>query len=134
VIVADVNLLVYLLVRGLFTAAAERALRRDRRWVAPRSHRSELLNVLATNVRAGFVRADTFDGLWRRAHRTVATPPDPDPSTVLSLSVKSSIATYDCEYVAMARQRHLKFVTNDGPAMRAFPDVAVSLEDFAAGR
>ena len=134
-IVADVNLLVYLLVRGEFTPLAERALRRDRRWVAPRSHRAELLNVLATNVRAGVVRADTFDSLWRRAYRTVATPTDPDPSEVLRLSVDSRIATYDCEYVAMARRRRrLRLVTNDGPVQRAFPDVAIRLEDFADRR
>ena len=133
-IVADVNLLVCLLVHGEFTSLAERALRRDRRWVAPRSHRGELLNVLATNVRAGTVRAETFDSLWRRAYRTVATPADPDPAEVLRLSVESRIATYDCEYVAMARQRRLRLVTNDGPMQRAFPDLATRLVDFAEGR
>jgi len=134
VIVADVNLLVYLLVSGEFTLLAERALRRDRRWIAPRSHRAELPNVLATNVRAGVVRIETFDSLWRRAYRTVATPADSDPAEVLRLSVESRIATYDCEYVAMARQRRLRLVTNDGPMQRAFPDVAVRLVDFAEGR
>src|SRR4051794_20038657 len=53
VIVADVNLLVYLLINGPFTSDAERAFARDRRWIAPQSHRFELLNVLSTNVRAG---------------------------------------------------------------------------------
>ncbi len=133
-IVADVNLLVYLIVQGEFTPLAEQALRRDRRWVAPRSHRAELLNVLATNIRAGVIRIETFEELWRRAHRTVATPTDPDPTDALRLSVGSRIATYDCEYVAMARARRLRLVTNDGPMRRAFPDVTVSLEDFAAGR
>jgi predicted nucleic acid-binding protein len=52
-IVADVNLLAYLLIEGEFTEIAERAYARDRRWIAPRSHRFELLNVLATNARAG---------------------------------------------------------------------------------
>ena len=133
-IVADVNLVVYLLVQGEFTPLAEWALRRDRRWVAPRSHRAELLNVLATTVRAGVIRADAFPPLWRRAYRTVATPTDPDPFDVFRLSVESRIATYDCEYAAMARQRRLRLVTNDRPMRRAFPDVAVSLEDFAAGK
>ena len=133
-IVADVNLLVYLLIDGEFTPLAERALRRDRRWVAPRSHRAELLNVLATTVRAGVIRAGAFAPIWRRAYRTVATPADPDPFDVFQLSVESRIATYDCEYVAIARQRRLRLVTNDRPMRRAFPDVAVSLEDFAAGK
>ena len=133
-IVADVNLLVYLLVDGDFTAAAEQAYRRDRRWVAPRAHRFELLNVLATHVRAGSVPLDDADALWRRAFRLVSTPWDVEPMDVLRLSVQSRTATYDCEYVVLARQRRLKVVTNDGGMLARFPDVAVSIADFAAGR
>jgi predicted nucleic acid-binding protein len=135
VIVADVNLLVYLLISGPFTSDAERAFARDRRWIAPRSHRFELLNVLSTNVRAGTIKLDQADVLWRKAFRLVVLPTtDVEPMDVLKLSVNSKVATYDCEYVVLARLRRLKLVTNDGGILRAFPDVAVSIGDFAAGK
>jgi predicted nucleic acid-binding protein len=134
VIVADVNLLVYLLIDGPFTEAAEAAYRRDRRWVAPRSHRFELLNVLATNVRAGVVTLDQADEAWREAFRLVSTPWDADQVDVLKLSVESRIATYECEYVVLARQRHLRVVNQDGRMLEHFPDTAVSIADFASGK
>lgn len=131
-IVADVNLLAYLLISGPHTADAERAFARDRRWIAPRSHRFELLNVLSTNIRAGSIKLEQADALWRKAFRLVSTPTEVDPMDVLKLSVDSKVATYDCEYVVLARMKRLKLVTNDGGILRAFPDVAVRIEDFAA--
>lgn len=133
-IVADVNLLVYLLIDGEFTEAAERCRLRDRRWIAPRSHRFEFLNVLATNVRAGVIERNNVDELWKRAFRLMVTAQDVDPMNILDLSVASKIATYDCEYVALARDRRLRLVTNDRKVLETFEDVAVSIEDFADGR
>ena len=128
------NLLAYPLIEGEFTAAAEQAYRRDRRWVAPRAHRFELLNILATNVRAGVVSVAQAEVAWLRVFRLVSTSCDAAPMDVLRLSVQAQTATYDCEYVALAGERRLRVVTNDGGMLRRFPDVAVSIVDFAAGQ
>ena len=50
-IVADTNLVAYLLIEGDQTAAARRVWERDRDWILPPLWRSEYLNVLATLVR-----------------------------------------------------------------------------------
>jgi predicted nucleic acid-binding protein len=50
------------------------------------------------------------------------------------LSVETKIATYDCEFVVLARRLKLRLVTKDKALLRAFPDVAVSIEDFASGK
>ncbi len=133
-IVAAVNLLVYLLIDGDFTKSAERVFARDRRWIAPRYHRAELLNVLATNVREGVIPEEMFEKLWRKAFRLVATPTEVEPIETLRLAVASRISTYDCEYVALARLRRLKLVTNDKKVLEVFSDVAVSIDDFAEGK
>jgi predicted nucleic acid-binding protein len=134
VIVADVNLLAYLLIDGEFTELAEKAYARDRRWVAPRSHRFELLNVMATNVRGGKIDLAQAGILFRRAFRMVSTPWDVESMDVLRLSVESRHATYDCEYIVLARQRRLRVVTHDQKMLEKFPDVAVSIELFSSGK
>jgi hypothetical protein len=48
VIVADKNLVAYLVIDGEFTEAASSALRADAEWVAPSQPLYELLNVLST--------------------------------------------------------------------------------------
>jgi hypothetical protein len=50
VIVADVNVVAYLLIDGRFTTAARNSLKRDDHWIAPPQWRAEFVNVLATNV------------------------------------------------------------------------------------
>jgi predicted nucleic acid-binding protein len=135
VIVADDNLVLYLLIEGPFTAAARGALARDDAWVAPASWRGEFVNVLATNVRQGMFSLDdalaklsAADALVKTERREIS---DRD---VLELSVRTRIATYDCVYVQLARVLGLKLVTEDGKVLERFRDVAVRISDFAAGR
>ena len=49
-IVADVNLPVYLFVSGSYTHLAKQVLGRDPHWLVPPFYRYELLNVMATHV------------------------------------------------------------------------------------
>jgi predicted nucleic acid-binding protein len=135
VIVADVNLLCYLLIRGEHTETAERVYARDRRWIARRYHRFELLNVLSNNVRfAGMPREHAL-AVWNRALRIVpGFAVEPEPVDVFNASADLKLTTYDCEYVVLARMRKLRLVTADRQVLQAVPDLAVSIEDFADGK
>ena len=134
-IVVDVNLLSYLLIRGVRTRAAERVYARDRRWLAPRFYRFEFLNVLSNNCRFNGMSRDHAIALWKRATRIVSGfPVESDPIEVLKTSLALSLTTYDCEYVVLARMRKLPLVTADADVLKAAPDIAVSIEDFAAGK
>jgi predicted nucleic acid-binding protein len=132
-IVADVNLLAYLLIEGPFSAAAQAAFDRDGNWIAPPWWRPELLNPLATTVRNRFMSYPAAQQVWDHAPAYMHDV-EPSASDTLSLSVSSGVATYDCSYVELARQRRLRVVTEDGPMLRAFPDTVVSIRDFAAGK
>ena len=71
-IVADTNLIAYLLIDGTFTNEARAVYEKDQDWVAPSSWRSEFRNVLVLSLRHGiasFTRtlevmedAEAFDG------------------------------------------------------------------------
>jgi predicted nucleic acid-binding protein len=134
VIVADVNLIAYYLLKGEFSADAQAVRRVDDQWVAPPEWSSEFLNILATGLRRGSYDRAVALNAWQVANQiTPAKPPTViSPETVLDLSITSGVATYDGAYVVLARSLGLKVVTNDWQLWRMFPDVAVSIHGFVA--
>jgi predicted nucleic acid-binding protein len=133
VIVADVNLVSYLLLGGPVQAVAERVLQRDPVWAAPLLWRSEFRNVLAAFMRQ---RDLSVSNAWR-AHELAdqlfrgqefAVPGE----RVLRLVASSPCSAYDCEYVALAEELRVPLVTADRQVLRAFPDRAISPKAFSA--
>ena len=132
-IVADVNLVVYLLIEGAFTPLAERALRKEPEWAAPLLWRSEFRNVLATMQRnSGLGLADALELAAEAEALLAGRECAVQSSAVLALAAESGCAAYDCEYVALARDLGVPLVTADSRVVKAFPGIAVSLEEYAA--
>lgn len=132
-IVADTNLVAYLLIGGPFTDLAQAALRRDKEWFAPPFWRHEFLNVVATAVREKVLDEARAMVVIAEAPLYVRSYDHERPWDALRLSVESRIATYDTEFVVLARRLMIRLVTADKALLKAFPDVAVNLADFAAG-
>lgn len=132
-IVADVNLVAYLILGGPEQALAERVLERDPIWAAPLLWRSEFLNVLAAFMRQRDLSA--MDALQAHglaeellAGQEFAVPAE----RVLQLIDTSACSAYDCEYVALAQELGVPLVTADRQLLRAFSDRAISPRDFVA--
>jgi len=49
---------------------------------------------------------------------------------VLGLAIRSRCSAYDCEFVALAQDLRVPFVTADRQVLVAFPSIAVSPTDF----
>ena len=130
-IVADTNLIAYLLIAGPFSAAAQRVWDRDSHWISPLIWHSELLNVLATSVREGHMAKEKAQEVWAHAPAFIRDAEVP-PLEVLDLSISSRFATFDCFYVVLARKFNASLVTADKKLLQRFNDVAVSIEDFAS--
>jgi predicted nucleic acid-binding protein len=113
VIIADTNLIGYLLIQGPFTADAERVLQKDPEWAAPLLWRSELCSVLSQNVRAGTISQTGAEAHFRRADQLILPE------------------TYDCEFAWTARAAGVKLVTADKKLLVAFPGLATSVQNFA---
>jgi predicted nucleic acid-binding protein len=78
---------------------------------------------------------DQAIAIWQRAIRIMpGFSVEPDPIDVLKASIELNLSTYDSEYVVLARMRKLKLVTGDKQILEAVPNLAVSIEDFAAGK
>jgi predicted nucleic acid-binding protein len=130
-IVVDVNVIAYFSIPGQRTGPAVSVYEIDSRWIAPELWKSEMLSVLATQIRAGLMQIDRAIEVIE-AIPELLTAPDarPAPSEVLRLSSSSGCSSYDCEYVALAQTLRVPLVTEDQKVLRAFPGVAVSMEQF----
>jgi len=132
VIVADTNLVAYLLLEGEHTVAAERVLERDSHWIAPALWRSEFRNILALYVRQDLLVLEQAYRLMELGEILLRGREYTVPSeSVLGLAASSGCAAYDCEFVALAQRSEIPLVTSDRRVLAAFPDVAVEPRRFA---
>jgi len=133
VIVADSNLIAYLMISGEQTESARSVLRTDSEWAAPLLWRSEFRNVLASYVRQGqLALADALE-YSREAEALLHGREYQVPSApVLVLSNESGCTAYDCEFVYVAKELGVPLVTSNKRVIRAFPEIAVPIAEFGA--
>ncbi|MCZ8315648.1 type II toxin-antitoxin system VapC family toxin [Phreatobacter sp.] len=131
-IVADANVIAYLLIPSPFTAMAERVYARDPEWVAPILWRSEFRNVLTLYVRRAVLTLDQAIQLQDEAEDLMRGHEyDVVSADVLSLASESGCSAYDGEFVALARFLGAPLVTADRRLAQAFPEYARTLETAA---
>jgi predicted nucleic acid-binding protein len=129
-IVADCNVLAYLVIPGDRTELAKRVFELDADWSAPILWRSEFSSVLATYVRVGTFGLTAAEQFMAAAEEVISVLPVVNAAEVLSRSAKSGCSSYDCEYVAAAEIQQVPLVTEDRKVLSAFPAVARSMEQF----
>jgi predicted nucleic acid-binding protein len=130
-IVADTNLVSYLLIEGDRTEVARRVWARDPVWVLPTLWRSEFLNVLATMVRVGRLEAKEARTAWRRARDVFrGSEAEPDGEGVLDAAIEYGISAYDAQFVVVAETLDVPLVTFDEALSVACPGAAQSAESF----
>jgi predicted nucleic acid-binding protein len=134
-IVADANLIAYLILPGERTEQAEAVLLEDPVWVVPLLWASELRSVVSHYMRKGDVTLAQSSAAMERAAALVDGREAPvDSRAVLELADRSGCSSYDCEYVALAASLEVSLVTSDKAVLKAFPGVAIAPEDFLGTR
>jgi predicted nucleic acid-binding protein len=131
VIIADTNLIAYLLIRGQHTAEAEAVYRKDPMWAAPRLWRSEFRNVLVLSLRRKLMGMDeAFEAVERAERLMEGQEFEVESSRVLRLAATSGCSAYDCEFVALAQDLGLFLVTSDRALITMFKPTVVSMTTF----
>lgn len=130
-IVADSNLIAYLLIPGDKSGLAENVFLKDDEWAVPLICRSEIRNILTLYMRhqgmslpQAISTMEKAERLW--GSREYAVPSD----DVLDLGFQHPVSAYDGEFVVLAKQLDIPFVTFDKAVLKGFPGIAVSAEDF----
>jgi predicted nucleic acid-binding protein len=125
VIVVDVTVLAYYLIRGEATESVVALRRRDPEWAAPSLWRSELMNVLWKYVRRGDFSVELALEHFDLASDLVGPRTfEVGAAEVLPLAVASGCSAYDCHYVALAERLGLPLATHDRRVLEAFPERA----------
>lgn len=131
-IVVDTNILVYFWLPGEWTPAARHLLTLDPDWAVPVLWRSEFRSVLAIAVREGrFSLSDAIAFAEAAQQQLKGRELTVESHEALRLAVDSGCSAYDCEFVALARRLAVPLVTNDREVVKAFPAIAISLEEYA---
>jgi predicted nucleic acid-binding protein len=130
-IVADTNVIAYLLIPGARTEHAKAALLKDPHWTAPVLWRSEFRNVLAFylwqnefTINQALLFMQEAELLMHGEEYEVASP------RVLSLTESSKCSAYDCEFVALAQELGARLLTSDTKILAEFPSTAISIAEF----
>ena len=132
-IVADANLLAYLVMPGERTADAEAVLAKDPTWVAPALWRCELRSVVHKYIVRGHLTIARAVALLGHLDEVIGgREGDVGAEDVLALAFRSKCSTYDCEYVALAKTLGVPLVTTDRAILKAFPSVAMTPAEFLA--
>lgn len=133
-IVVDTNVLVHATLAGSQRGAADAALLRDGAWAAPRLWRNEMRSVLRQQMRVAGLSLPKAMAIFSDACRIVGQREhDVETAHVLELASGSGCTAYDCEFASVALKLGTRLVTEDRQLLRAFPELAVPLEVFAAG-
>ena len=131
-IVADTNLVAYLVIDGERTEAARRVRMRDADWRLPPLWRSEFLSVLATSVRASVLDEEGALRAWEIATTLFGRcEEEPGGAEVLKTALRYSISAYDAQFVRLAERLEVTLVAGDKRLCSACASFAVSIEEFA---
>ena len=130
-IIADTNLIAYLLIEGEFTQQAELVYQSDSDWIAPYLWRSEFRNILALYLRKNYLSLAEAKTIMSQAEDLMRMKEfEVDSESILSLMSECSLSAYDCEYIVLAQKLEINLITNDKKILKSFPNIAVSLKNY----
>lgn len=129
-IVVDTNVIAYLYLPGDRTAAAEALCREESEWSVPVLWRSEMRNVLATQIRAGRIELDGAQWIQTEAEQLLhGREFAVDSAEVLQLAAQSGCSAYDCEFVVLADYFDVPLYSADRRLVECFPHRARLLSE-----
>lgn len=130
-IVADTNLIAYLLISGEFTKLVEDVLKIDDDWSVPILWRSEFRNVLSLYMRTGSMNLNEANQTMKIAEDFLRESEYAVSSEkILDIVSYTNLSAYDAEYVSLAKELGVNLVTNDRKILNALGNLVLSIEGF----
>ena len=121
-IVADTNLIAYLMIEGDFTPQAELVYQLDSNWIAPYLWRSEFRNILALYLRKNYLSMAEAKTIMAQGEALMKNKEfELDSASLLEMIENSTLS---------AKKLGIHLITNDKKILKSFPDLAVSLESY----
>jgi predicted nucleic acid-binding protein len=132
-IIVDANLIGALFLQGEQTPLATRIFDKDPDWYAPLLWQSEMRSLLTSYLRHKLITLDKATQIMDEVHALMMEHErHVSSSLVLELVATSKCTSYDCEYVALAKEMNLTLVTFDKEIVGEFPGIAAFPQAFAS--
>ena len=132
-IVADTNTIAYLYINSEKSAQAEQLLMLEPKWIAPSLWKSEFRSVLTLYLRKNILTFDEILMINQQAEsQMLENEYEVSSAHILQLVNSSKCSAYDCEFVALAKLLNISLITADKKIIKAFPDIAQTIDDFVA--
>ena len=130
-IVVDSNVIAYCWVNGPLTTLAQSVRVKDPEWHVPILWRSEMLSILSGYLRDGSLTRSQVSQIMHEVEGAFAGREHIVPSaSVFEIAEKSRLSAYDCEFIVLASIFDIPLVTADRGVLKAFPDLALTMEAF----
>ena len=132
-IVADTNILAYFVFETQYTGLVTKVFEKDSTWAAPLVWRSELKNVLWKTISCGDCTLSDAVSKFNLVKDLIADLEYMSSvDLVLKTALRYNIATYDAEFVCIAKELGCKVVSYDKKLIKNCPDLVLSPEVFLA--
>ena len=130
-IVVDTNIITYFYLKTDLSELAENLYKKESEWVVPMLWRSEFKNVLTTFIKRKFISLNDAIQILELSEALFAEKEyEINSVQVLNLACTSGCSAYDCEFVSLAENLNISLVTMDKQVLKAFPSLAVSLQNY----
>jgi predicted nucleic acid-binding protein len=130
-IVVDAELLTALTLVRPLTPLARQAFLKDPDWAAPPLWRSDFRGALWKQIAAHRISHGQALRAFEMAQTVIAgNEPEPDLQLVLDLARAHDLEIYDAEYVAIARDLGVSYVTTDDELAKTAVPHVISLKAF----
>ncbi len=130
-IVSDTNLIAHLWLPSENTNFAERVFKKEAVWNAPFLWKSEIRNVAIKYIYHKISTVpDTLLSIQYAEEHLSGNEFEVDSNIVIELARNSLCTSYDCEFVALAKDLEVPLLTFDKKILSEFPEMAIHPKDF----
>lgn len=130
-IVVDTNIIAHAWLPSDQKDKIKALLKIDNEWIAPILWRSEFRSVLSKLIRKDLISESKAIEISEEAESQMISREFNVPTkNVISVIKRSTLSSYDSEFVALAKFQDLKFITLDKKIIKEFPHIAIHLEEF----
>lgn len=133
-VLVDTNILVYLLIEGDRTRAAQRLFSFDPEWKTEGFLLVELSNVLATYARTGALDDGQARRLLAQAEGLLRGVVNVPHASALEAAQRFGVSAYDARFLVASEKLGTRLVTEDARLRSAAPALTDSLEEAIARR
>ena len=130
-IVVDSNIVAARNLTSSLTSKAKQVEEKDPVWIVPVLWRYEFQNILATAIKAKQIKPEKALEVWDKISKAlIENECEPSPSKIIDLVAQYGLTAYDGQFIAVALEMGVSFVTEDRELEEKFPGIAISMDEF----